>query len=208
MKVMKPLDNMVHLKDQELVIAAQRGEQTAFRELVTRYENKAYHLALKMLRDEQDAEDVLQETFINVYRHLDTFRGDSEFSTWVYRIATNASLMKIRSRRPMSSLDEPTSDSDNDSPQRDLIDWSFTPEEALMNGETRTQMDQALATLPETLRSVFVLRDIEGLSVDETSRVLDISIPNVKTRLHRARLALRDELASYFHERTIVRKNA
>jgi RNA polymerase sigma-70 factor, ECF subfamily len=203
----KPLDDIVHLKDYELVNAAQRGEPSAFRELVTRYEAKVYHLALKMLRDEQDAEDVLQETFINVYRHLDTFRGDSEFSTWVYRIATNASLMKIRSRRPMSSLDEPTDDTDSDSPPRDLMDWSFTPEEALMNGETRSQMDKALTTLPETLRSVFVLRDIEGLSVEETARVLDISIPNVKTRLHRARLALRDELASYFAERKMVRKD-
>jgi RNA polymerase sigma-70 factor (ECF subfamily) len=204
---MKPLDTLVHLKDKDLVLAAQRGEQPAFRELVTRYENKVYHIALKMLRNEQDAEDVLQETFINVYRHLDSFRGDSEFSTWVYRIATNASLMKIRARRPVSSLDEPMNDSDNDSPPRDLIDWSFTPEEALLNGETRAQMDKALDTLPETLRSVFVLRDIEGLSIEETARVLDISIPNVKTRLHRARLALRDELASYFAERTLVRKD-
>ena len=204
---MKPLDTIVHLKDYELVNAAQRGEQSAFRELVTRYEAKVYHLALKMLRDEQDAEDVLQETFINVYRHLDTFRGDAEFSTWVYRIATNASLMKIRARKPVSSLDEPSDDSDSDAPPRDLMDWAVTPEDALLNGETRSQMDKALSTLPETLRSVFVLRDIEGLSVEETSRVLDISIPNVKTRLHRARLALRDELASYFAEHTMVRKD-
>ena len=202
---MKPLDTIVHLKDQELVLAAQRGQQSAFRELVTRYESKVYHLALKMLRDEQDAEDVLQETFISVYRHLDTFRGDSEFSTWVYRIATNASLMKIRSRKPISSLDEPANEEDSDAPPRDLMDWAFTPEEALLNGETRTQMNRALDTLPETLCSVFVLRDIEGLSVEETSRVLDISIPNVKTRLHRARLALRDEMASYFAERTAER---
>jgi len=206
-KIMKPLDTMVHLKDQELVSAAQRGDQTAFRELVARYESKVYHLALKMLRDEQDAEDALQETFINVYRHLDSFRGDAEFSTWVYRIATNASLMKIRARRPVDSLDESRDDSDNDSSPRDLADWSFTPEDALLNGETRTEMDKALGALPETLRSVFVLRDIEGLSVQETATALDLSVPNVKTRLHRARLALRDELASYFAERTMVRKD-
>ncbi len=181
--------------------AAQQGDQAAFRELVARYENKAYRLALKMVRDALDAEDVLQETFINAYRHLATFRGDAEFSTWLFRIATNASLMKLRSRRPVASLNDSLSESEDDALPRELVDWSATPEDMLLHGETRAQMDAALATLPETLRAVFVLRDIQGLSVEETARVLDISAANVKTRLHRARFALREALATYFAER-------
>ncbi len=186
--------------DKELVRAAQEGDPASFRELVTRYEGKVYRLASRMVRDPQDAEDVLQETFINVYRHLDTFRGDSEFSTWIYRIATNASLMKLRSAKPTLSLDD-ASDTEAEEFPRELADWSGAPEEMLLNSEIRAEMDAALAQLPETLRSVFVLRDVQGLSIAETARVLDISVPNVKTRLHRARLALREELASYFAER-------
>lgn len=185
--------------DNELVRAAQTGDENAFPELVSRYENKVYRLALRMMREPQDAEDVLQETFINVFRHLDSFRGDAEFSTWIYRIATNASLMKLRAHKPIASLDEPM-EADEDTLPRELVDWSATPEEMLLSHETRTQMDDALAHLPETLRTVFVLRDIEGLNVEETARVLDISQANVKTRLHRARLALRESLASYFAE--------
>lgn len=187
--------------DHELVKAAQNGDQTAFGELVTRYENRVYRLARKMMRDEQDAEDVLQETFISAYRHLDSFRGDSEFSTWIYRIATNASLMKLRASKPQVSLDEMVSGDGGDYLPRVVVDWSLTPDEAVLNSEVRAQMDAALAELPEGLRAVFVLRDIEGLSVEETSRVLEISIPNVKTRLHRARLALREALSFYFAEK-------
>ena len=197
----------LHLKDQnvtndnELARAAQRGEQNAFRELVTRYENRIYRLGLKIVHDQQDAEDVLQETFISAYRHLDSFRGDAQFSTWLYRIATNAALMKLRARKPIASLDEPSPDGSEADMMPNLVDWSATPEEMLLNGEIRTQMDDALASLPEILRVVFVLRDVEGLSVEETARVLDISVPNVKTRLHRARLALRECLSLYFAER-------
>jgi RNA polymerase sigma-70 factor (ECF subfamily) len=186
--------------DQVLVQAAQRGDDRAFRELVTRHEDRVYRLALRMLRDEQDAEDVLQETFLSVYRHLDSFRGDSEFSTWVYRIAANASLMKLRSRKATVSLDEPAPDGEEEGPPRDLADWSVTPEEAILSSEIRTQMDRALQGLSEALRLVFVLRDIEGLSIEETARVLGISVPNVKTRLHRARLALRASLSAYLAE--------
>ncbi len=184
--------------DRELVHAVQQGDQAAFGELVARYESRIYHLALKMLHDAQDAEDVLQETFISAYRHLDSFRGDAEFSTWIYRIATNASLMKLRSDRPASSLDESFTDSDEVMPPRELVDWSAAPEQSLLTTELRSEMDRALMQLPEILRAVFILRDIEGLSIEETARVLDISVPNVKTRLHRARLALREALSGYF----------
>ncbi len=187
--------------DIQLVRAAQDGDKRAFAQLIEKYENRVYNLARKMMRDPQDAEDVLQETFISVYKHLSDFQGDASFSTWLYRIATNASLMKLRGRKPPSlSLDEPAETDDASALPRDLVDWGITPEEALLSGEVRAQMDAAVTQLPETLRAVFVLRDVEGLSVQETADVLGISVPNVKTRLHRARLALRDQLSAYFVE--------
>ena len=186
--------------DIELVHAAQRGDQRAFAQLVENYEARVYNLARKMMRDPQDAEDVLQETFISVFRHLKDFQGESSFSTWLYRIATNASLMKLRGRKtPPLSLDEPVESEDGASAlPREIVDWGVTPEEALLSGEVRAQMDAAVGALPESLRAVFVLRDIEGLSVQETADVLSISVPNVKTRLHRARLMLRESLSEYF----------
>jgi RNA polymerase sigma-70 factor (ECF subfamily) len=185
--------------DSELVHAAQRGDQRAFAQLVEKYEARVYNLARKMMRDPQDAEDVLQETFISVFRHLKDFQGDSSFSTWLYRIATNASLMKLRGRKtPALSLDEPAESDGDGALPREIVDWGITPEEALLSGEVRAQMDTAVDSLPESLRAVFVLRDIEGLSVQETADVLSISVPNVKTRLHRARLMLRENLSAYF----------
>ena len=189
--------------DIELVHAAQRGDQRAFTQLVEKYEARVYNLARKMMRDPQDAEDVLQETFISVFRHLKKFQGDSSFSTWLYRIATNASLMKLRGRKtPPFSLDEPVDSEGGDSAlPREIVDWGITPEEALLSGEVRAQMDAAVDELPESLRAVFALRDIEGLSGQETAEVLSLSVPNVKTRLHRARLLLRESLSAYFKGR-------
>lgn len=188
------------IDDHALVHAAQNGDKRAFAQLIEKYEQRVYNLARKMVRDQQDAEDVLQETFISVYRHLGDFQGDAAFATWLYRIATNASLMKLRGRKaPALSLDEPMeSDAGDGAMPREIIDWGVTPEEALLSTEVRAQMDEAIDTLPESLRAVFVLRDIEGLSVQETSDVLGISVPNVKTRLHRARMALRENLSAYF----------
>jgi RNA polymerase sigma-70 factor (ECF subfamily) len=189
-----------------LVRAAQRGDKHAFAQLVEKYEQRVYNLARKMMRNQQDAEDVLQETFISVFRHLDEFQGDAAFATWLYRIATNASLMKLRGRKtPPLSLDEPVESDDGDGAMpREIVDWSFTPEEALLSTEVRAQMDAAVEALPESMRAVFVLRDIEGLSVQETADVLGISVPNVKTRLHRARLILRENLSAYFKEHALA----
>ncbi len=188
--------------DSELVHAAQRGDQRAFAQLVEKYEARVYNLARKMMREPQDAEDVLQETFISVFRHLNDFQGDSSFSTWLYRIATNAALMKLRARKPPPlSLDEPFESAGDEMMPREIVEWGITAEEALLNEEVRAQMDAAVAALPESLRAVFVLRDIEGLSAQETADVLRISVPNVKTRLHRARLMLRESLSAYFKGR-------
>jgi RNA polymerase sigma-70 factor, ECF subfamily len=195
--------------DLALVQAAQRGDKRAFAQLVETYERRVYNLARKMMRNPQDAEDVLQETFLSVFRHLDTFRSESSFSTWLFRIAMNASLMKLRGHKEAPiSLDEPIASDGDGALPREIVDWGITPEQALLNGETRAQMDAAVAELPEILRAVFVLREIEGLNVEETANVLGISVPNVKTRLHRARMLLRESLTAYFKERGLAREDS
>lgn len=188
----------------ELLAALQAGDRTAFVRLVELYEGQVYNLALKLLHDEDEAEDVLQETFLNAYRGLATFEGRSKLSTWIYRIATNASLMRLRKNRGQAatvSLEESTDLEGWQPTLRELIDWSGMPDEVLLSEEARRVMDEAVAALPESLRVVFVLRDIEDLSAAETGEILGLSIPAVKSRLHRARLKLRDRLSSYYAER-------
>jgi RNA polymerase sigma-70 factor, ECF subfamily len=176
------------------------GEPEAFTEMVERYSGTVYNLALRLMRnDPMEAEDVLQETFISAYRALDRFEGRSLLSTWLYRIAYNAALMRLRKRElPTVSIDEPFENEEGDPIPRQLVDWSAAPDRLLLNGELRGALHAAVAALPETLRSVFVLRDIEGLSTAETAAVLDLTQTNVKVRLHRARLALRERLSTYF----------
>ena len=151
------------------------------------------------MNDQQEAEDVMQETFISAFRALDRFQGRSQLSTWLYRIAYNAALMRLRKRRlPVESLDAAHETEDGElMPPRQLVDWTAPPDELLLSKEFRGKLDAALASLPESLRSVFVLRDIEGLSTTETAEVLGLTETNAKVRLHRARLALRERLAGY-----------
>lgn len=174
----------------------------AFAQLVEENQGQIYNLALRMLNDPQEAEDVLQETFLSAFKALPDFEGRSSLGTWLYRIASNASLMRLRKKRPETvSVDEPLATDDGEYLPRQLTDWTNLPEEELLNSETRRVMDQAIGELPESLRIVFVLRDLEGLSTAETGEVLDLSEGAVKTRLHRARLWLRDRLSGYFAER-------
>ncbi len=184
-------------RDEDLVIQAQAGDEAAFTELVHRHEHRVYTLALRMLHNPADAEDALQETFISVLHGLKNFRGESTFATWLYRIAYNATLMRLRKPPAAASLDA-VIENDESAMPRELADWSHGPEAALLNKETREAMDTAVATLPETLRSVFLLRDVDGLSTEEVATVLNISTNAAKVRLHRARLALRDKLSNYF----------
>lgn len=185
------------LRDEDLVVQAQAGDEAAFAELVHRHEHRVYTLALRMLRNPADAEDVLQETFISALNGLRRFRRDATFATWLYRIAYNATLMRLRKGRGAASLDEVVEDEETAAPGP-LTDWTRNPEVALLNKETREAMDAAVAALPETLRSVFLLRDVDGLSTEEAAAVLNISTDAAKVRLHRARLALRDKLSGYF----------
>jgi len=165
---------------------------------VERYSGTVYNLALRLMNNQQEAEDVLQETFISAFRALDRFEGRSRLSTWLYRIAYNAGLMRLRRRRvPVVSLDEPRETEDGEQMPRQLVDWTSLPDDLVLSKEFRGTLTAALDSLPESLRSVFVLRDIEGLSTAETAEVLGLTETNTKVRLHRARLALRERLTTY-----------
>ena len=182
-------------------------DQEAFRKLVELNSANVYHVALKILGDQQEAEDVLQETFLNAFQAMDRFEGKSKLSTWLYRIATNASLMRLRKRGRITtySLDHSLPDDDGSEliEPRHLADWSAVPDEQLLTAEARAEMERTIADLPESLRVTFVLRDIQGLSGAETAEVMGITVQAVKNRLHRARLRLREHLSSYFVERVL-----
>ena len=182
--------------------ALQAGDPEEFSRLVEAYSSKIYRLATKMLNHQQDAEDVLQETFLKAYRGLKSFDGRSKISTWLFRIATNEALMIIRRKHPeMVSIDEPVETEAGEQEPVQIIDWCCLPEEELLSDETRQKLDAAVQKLPERLRVVFLLRDINDLSTHETAEVLGLSDTAVKTRLSRARLRLREELSMYFGER-------
>lgn len=179
--------------------ALREGDRAEFARLVEQYSPMIYRLGLKMLNNPQDAEDILQETFIKAYKHIDKFDGRSSVSTWLYRIATNEALMSLRKKRPDTvSFDVPSIYESEPQEPLQIIDWCCMPEEEYLTAEGRLRLDQAAERLPESLRIVFVLRDIEGLSTRETAEVLNISETAVKTRLSRARLRLREDLSVYY----------
>jgi RNA polymerase sigma-70 factor (ECF subfamily) len=183
--------------DEELVRRAQQDDERAFGELVTRYESKVYSLAMKMLRNPEDAEDVLQETFLRAYRGIKSFKGNSTFSTWIYRITANSALMRLRKKQlPQVSIE----DSDERETPISIVDWAPGPVEQLLNKEMQRVMDEAIETLPPEFRQVFILRDVEELSNGDVAEILDLSVAAVKSRLHRARLKVRNRLAHYFSE--------
>jgi RNA polymerase sigma-70 factor (ECF subfamily) len=184
--------------------ALRKGDRAEFARLVETYSPMIYRLGLKMLDNPQDVEDMLQETFIKTFRHLRDFDGRSSLSTWLYRIATNEALMALRRKRPDTiSFDEPLADEVEPQEPLQIVDWCCMPEEELMSAEGRAYLDKAVESLPTSLRVVFLLRDIEGLSTRETAEVLNLSEMAVKTRLSRARLQLRETLSTYYGERLI-----
>jgi RNA polymerase sigma-70 factor (ECF subfamily) len=188
--------------DDELIARARANDFAGFEELLGRYEDKVYRLAYRIVRNETDAKEILQETFVSIWRKLDTFKGDSQFGSWVYRIATNAALMRLRAQRrhPEISTEElPIGYLDNyGQPMPAGENWSKRPDDQLQSSELREHIQAAVDALPDIYRTVFVVRDIEGLSTEETAEALGISVPTVKTRLHRARIALRDAIGGYF----------
>jgi len=182
-----------------LVTQARAGDNRAFSELAKHYEAKIFRLALHITQNREDAEDVLQETFLKSYEHLDQFHGDSKFYTWIVRIAVNQALMKLRRRKTDKSvsLDE-TIDTGEDNVTREVAAWGEDPEQQFSREELHEILDSAIQGLAPAYRSVFLLRDVDDLSTEETADVLGLSVPAVKSRLLRARLQLREKLTRYF----------
>src|SRR5271170_1054509 len=185
--------------ESELVAKARTGDLEAFNALIKRYERKIYRLAKHITQNDEDAEDVLQETFLKAYEHLKDFQGQSKFYTWIVRIGVNESLMKLRKRRSDRTvpLDEPV-DTGEDTVAREIAVWEEDPEQRYSREELGKILDEAVDTLRPAFRTVFVLRDIEELSTEETAEALKISVPAVKSRLLRARLQLREKLTRVF----------
>ncbi len=180
--------------------AAKSGDASAFEELVSRYERKIFRLTMNITRNREDAEDAMQDAFLKSYSHLKTFQGDSRFYTWLVRIAANEALMRLRKRRPNQfSLDEPI-EGDEDLMPRELQDWGPGPEQRFAQTEMHEILSNVIDELEPEYRTVFVLRDIEELSTEETADAVGISVPAVKSRLLRARLKLRQKLDRYFKQ--------
>lgn len=186
-----------------LVNAAKKGDVAAFEELVRRYDRNVFRIANHITQNREDAEDVVQDAFLKAYSNLEQFQGQSKFYTWLVRIAVNEALMRLRRRRPerMVSLDEDVK-TDDDSVPREVADWSPNPEQLYGQGELKDILTRTIQGLPASFRTVFVLRDVEGLSTEETADALNLSIPAVKSRLLRARLQLRERLSKYFKQRS------
>ncbi|HWF10503.1 MAG TPA: sigma-70 family RNA polymerase sigma factor [Bryobacteraceae bacterium] len=183
----------------ELVTRARQGDTASFSALLARYEGKIFRLAMNITQNREDAEDVLQEAFLKAYEHLDQFQGNSRFYTWIVRIAVNQALMKLRKRRTdrAVSLDEQI-DTGEDTVVREIAAWDPDPEQQYSQEELHRILSTAVDDLAPIYRTVFTLRDVDGLSTEETAEALDLTVPAVKSRLLRARLQLRDKLTRFF----------
>jgi RNA polymerase sigma-70 factor (ECF subfamily) len=196
---MAPTNGIATMSDLELVEQAKAGHLDAFDELVNRHERKIFRLTQHITGNREDAEDALQDSFLKAFSRLSQFQGDSQFYTWLVRIAVNESLMRLRKRKahPTFSLDEPV-ETDDDLMPRDHGSWEANPEQLYAQQELREILDRAVQSLSPIFRTVFLLRDIEQLSTEETAEALELSVPAVKSRLLRARLQLREKLSKNF----------
>lgn len=187
--------------DQDLLRGVLQGDRKAFETLVFRYQSKVYRLAMGVTHNAQDAEEILQEVFLKVYQNLAEFEGKSAFSSWLYRIALNTTYMKLRERRGASlvSLDEVANQLEDISLDQEA-EWSSRPDEQLHTSEAFAIIEKAVEKLPEEFKSVLILRDIEGFTNEEVGEILDLSVPAVKSRLHRARLILRQRLDDFYRQ--------
>jgi RNA polymerase sigma-70 factor (ECF subfamily) len=195
-----PVEIPVEENDElDLVARSRQGDTAAFSTLIKRYEGKIFRLAMNITQNREDAEDVLQEAFFKAYEHLDQFQGNSKFYTWIVRIAVNQALMKLRKRKSdrAVSLDEQI-DTGEDTVVREIAAWDPDPEQQYSQEELHKILNEAVLDLAPIYRTVFTLRDIDGLSTEETAEALELSVPAVKSRLLRARLQLRDKLTRFF----------
>jgi RNA polymerase sigma-70 factor, ECF subfamily len=201
-----PLLNQHDLPDEELVrIFVEERDEGAFNEIANRYGEKVFRLALRITHSAHIADEVLQEVFLTLVEKLDSFREESTFSTWLYRVATNASLIQVRNKKKdggnISLEDYVPYNEKGILSEISLKDWSYSPDEIFAGKEGMEVIDRAINELPEKYKIVFHLREIEGLSNEEVGDILGLSISAVKSRIHRARLYLRDSLSDYFYER-------
>lgn len=187
--------------DAELVRLAQGGGTEAFGELVRRYQDRVFRLCIKILRHEEDAAEAMQDAFFMAYRGIGRFKAESTFSTWLYRVATNAALMKYRRRRDGHVSFEQSQSANPDAEPMAIADWTSLPLEDVLNRETREILAREVEALPDNERTVFVLRDIMEQSNDDVARELGLTVSAVKSRLHRARIHLRDRMARHFKDR-------
>ncbi|QPJ61824.1 MAG: sigma-70 family RNA polymerase sigma factor [Candidatus Nitronauta litoralis] len=189
--------------DDRLVKEMKEGKLEAFDQIALLYQRKIYALAFNLTRNQMDAQDVAQEVLLSIFKKIHTFQGKSAFSSWVYRITLNASYMKLRTKKKdqFVSLDDMLPSFNNSGFQQEkLLDWSDSTDSLLFSNETKEIIEKAVAQLPEKEKVVFLLRDVEGLSTEKVGEILELSIPAVKSRLHRARLFLRKKLSGYFEE--------
>lgn len=195
------------IEDVELVRRARAGDIEAFDTLLSRHQQRVLRVVLSIVKEPMDAEEVAQEVFLTVFEKIDKFRGDASFTTWLHRVAVNAALMQRRKKKADRSvpLDEvmPAFD-DKGMIAANVGDWTQRAEDPVLQQEARAVIEAAVDKLEEIYRTVFTLRDIQGFSTEETAAILDLSIAAVKTRLHRARLFLRSELADYFERQAKV----
>lgn len=198
-----PKNKVIRDDDSELIEAINSGRRELFSEIVTRYENRLYNFGLRMCGNVQDAEDLVQDTFLNIFKYLKDFRFESKFKNWVYRIATSSCIKKRRKSKYAPerelSLDDLLPGDENSAP-RDVPDWASEPLDRLLNEELADMIQEAILDLPDKYRVVMVLRDLEGFGTTETAQILNLTPANVKVRLHRARLFLRDKLKEYFND--------
>jgi RNA polymerase sigma-70 factor, ECF subfamily len=191
-------------EDRELLTRAQAGDMSAFEALVGRHEEKVYGLALRMTRSEADAAEIAQDTFLSAYQHLNEFRGEAAFGSWVHRIAANNALMRLRRQKVVDIVSDelagPEFTERGSLAEVPDSDWSKRADDKILEDELGRAIQAATDSLPEGYREVFLLKDVEGLSYEEISEMVGISIPAVKSRLHRARLALREAIDSFYKE--------
>lgn len=185
-----------------LVQAAQQGDISAFEQLIKRYDRNVFRIAQHITQNREDAEDVVQDAFLKAYQKLDQFQGNSKFYTWLVRIAVNEALMRLRKRKTDKtvSMDDEVETEEGTMP-REFADWSPDPEQQFRQSELNDILARAIQGLPSSFRTVFVLRDVEGMSTEETADMLGLSVPAVKSRLLRARLQLRERLSKHFKKR-------
>ncbi|MBL0694734.1 sigma-70 family RNA polymerase sigma factor [Comamonas sp. JC664] len=196
-------DEAVREEDRQLLARAQDGDVSAFEALVDAHRDRVYGLALRMTRSEADAAEITQDTFLSAYQHLKDFRGDAAFGSWVHRIAANHALMRLRHRRVAQAAEQelqgPEFTERGSLAEYPQTDWSRDAEEKALDAELGNAIQQASDRLPEGYREVFLLKDVEGLSYEQIAEVTGDSIPAIKSRLHRARLALREAIDAFYN---------